>query len=496
MHIPINIFMDTSISTNTDLVWKYFDLITAIPRPSKHEERIIRYLVEFGLSLGLHVKRDYVGNLVIVKRASKGFENRKKVILQSHVDMVCEKNSGVAHDFLKDKIKYHQEGDWIKAEGTTLGADDGIGMAVMLAILADKTLQHGPLECLFTVDEETGLTGAFEMRPKFITGSILLNLDSEDEGEIFIGCAGGTDTTAYFNLQTGSVENPSDFSAFRISVSGLLGGHSGDDIEKNRGNSIKILVEFLYEELSKFSIQINKFEGGNLRNAIPREAYAEIIIPLKLKSEFIDWFNKEVQNVKERFEINEPNLKISLENIDVPATVLEENLQNRLLQALLECPHGIIAWSKDMEGLVETSTNLASIKFTEDSRITVSTSQRSSVDVEKKAIASKVASVFLNQKADIKQGNGYPGWKPNPQSEILNIAIEAYQNLFNVNPKVKAIHAGLECGIFLEKYPNLDMISFGPTIKGAHSPDERLSISSVDKFWKFLLEVLKNTPEK
>lgn len=487
--------METSINTDK-LIWKYFDVITSIPRPSKHEERIIRYLVEFGLSLGLHVKRDYVGNLVIIKRASKGFENKKKVVLQSHVDMVCEKNSDIDHDFLKDRITYYQEGEWVKAKGTTLGADDGIGIAAMLAILADKSLQHGPLECLFTVDEETGLTGAFEIRPKFISGNILLNLDSEDEGEIFVGCAGGVDTTAYFNIQTTDVDNPSAYTAFKISISGLLGGHSGDDIEKNRGNSIKILTELLYEELARFAIKIAKLEGGNLRNAIPRESYAQILIPTQLKDEFAEWFQRMAQNILNQHKENEPNLKINLEETETPETILEEGLQRRLILSLVECPHGIIAWSKEMENLVETSTNLASVKFTDDNRITISTSQRSSVDSEKKSIASKVASVFLNQKADIKQGNGYPGWKPNPSSEILKVAEDSYYSLFKTKPKVKAIHAGLECGLFLEKYPHLEMISFGPTIKGAHSPDERLNIPSVEKFWMFLLEILKNTPDK
>lgn len=477
-------------------IWKYFDLITTIPRPSKHEERIIRYLVELGLSLGLHVKRDYIGNLVILKRASKGYENKKKIVLQAHVDMVCEKNSDVDFNFLKDKIKYYKDGDWIKAQGTTLGADDGIGIAAMLAILSDKTIQHGPLECLFTVDEETGLTGAFEMRPKFITGNILLNLDSEDEGEIFIGCAGGVDTTAFFNMITQQIENPAQYQAFSINVTGLQGGHSGDDIEKNRGNSIKVLSELLYEAMTIFKIKVSRIEGGNLRNAIPREAFASFIIGNDRVEELQNWFTNVTGAIRKQYEMHEPNIKVSLENTELPGAILGDSLQNSLFTALLECPHGVIAWSKEMDNMVETSTNLASIKFTEDNRITIATSQRSSVDSEKKAIASRVASIFLKHKADIKQGNGYPGWKPNPKSEILKISAEAYERIFNETPKVRAIHAGLECGLFLEKYPNLDMISFGPTIKGAHSPDERLNIPSVQKFWDFLLEVLKNAPEK
>lgn len=488
--------MEEINSLEPKLVWKYFDLITAIPRPSKHEERIIRYLVELGLSLGLHVKRDYVGNLVILKRASKGFENRKKIVLQAHVDMVCEKNSDVDFNFFKDKIKYFKDGDWIKAQGTTLGADDGIGIAAMLAILSDKTIQHGPLECLFTVDEETGLTGAFEMRPRFITGNILLNLDSEDEGEIFIGCAGGVDTTAFFNLITKPIDTPAQYTAFNLSITGLQGGHSGDDIEKNRGNSIKVLSELLYEAMTIFKIKISRFEGGNLRNAIPREAFSTFIVPHNKESELQNWFSNVTEAIRKLFEKNEPFIKVSLDKTELPGAILDDSLQNSLLTALLECPHGVIAWSKEMDYLVETSTNLASIKFTEDNRITIATSQRSSVDSEKKAIASKVAHIFLKYKADIKQGNGYPGWKPNVNSEILKISAEAYERIFSEKPKVKAIHAGLECGLFLEKYPNLDMVSFGPTIKGAHSPDERLNIPSVQKFWDFLLEILRNVPEK
>jgi dipeptidase D len=488
--------MEDKNSLEPRLIWKYFDLITAIPRPSKHEDRIIRYLVEFGLSLGLHVKRDYIGNLVILKRASKGFENRKKIVLQAHVDMVCEKNSDVEFNFLKDKINYYREGDWIKAQGTTLGADDGIGIAAMLAILSDKTIQHGPLECLFTIDEETGLTGAFEMRPKFITGNILLNLDSEDEGEIFIGCAGGVDTTAFFNLITEPIEDPAQYQAFSIGVTGLQGGHSGDDIEKDRGNSIKILSELLYEAMTIFKIKLSRIEGGNLRNAIPREAFASFVISKDKVDELHTWFLNVTEAIRKQFEKHEPLIKVNINNSELPGAILGESLQNAILTSLLECPHGVIGWSKEMDYLVETSTNLASVKFTEDNRITIATSQRSSADAEKKAIASKVASIFLKHKADIKQGNGYPGWKPNTKSEILKISVEAYERTFNELPKVKAIHAGLECGLFLEKYPGLDMISFGPTIKGAHSPDERLNIPSVQKFWDFLLELLKNAPEK
>jgi dipeptidase D len=487
--------MEEMIALEPKLVWKYFDLITSIPRPSKHEDRVIRYLVEFGLSLGLHVKRDYVGNLVILKKATKGFENRKKVILQSHVDMVCEKNSDVNHDFLNDKINYYLDNEWVKAKGTTLGADDGIGMAVMMAILSDKNLQHGPLECLFTVDEETGLTGAFEIRPKFLNGSILLNLDSEDEGEIFVGCAGGIDTTAHFNLDTTPVDNKA-VSPFTIKISGLLGGHSGDDIEKNRGNSIKILIDILNDAVREFNARINTLQGGNLRNAIPREAEATFIVAQNKEKDFRTWFAAKTATITEQIKKYEPSLKIELQTVALPEKLLTEDLQNRLLRSLTQCPHGVIAWSKEIENFVETSTNLASIKFTDDNRITVATSQRSSVDAQKKAIASKVASVFQEHQAEIKQGDGYPGWKPNKNAEILKIAVGSYKDLFGQEPKVKAIHAGLECGLFLEKYPNLDMISFGPTIKGAHSPDERLNVQSVEKFWVFLLDILKNIPEK
>lgn len=486
--------MKEIVNLEPQLLWKYFGIIASIPRPSKHEDRIIHYLVELALAEGLHVKRDYIGNLVIIKRATKGFENRKKVVLQAHVDMVCEKNSDVQHNFLEDKIKYYIDGEWVKAQGTTLGADDGIGVAAMLAILTDKTISHGPLECLFTVDEETGLTGAFEIRPKFISGNILLNLDSEDEGEIFIGCAGGVDTTASFRIETEPCDP--DSISYNIIVSGLQGGHSGDDIEKNRGNSVKILTEIVSEAVSRFQGRVIRFERGNLRNAIPREASANVVIPPARKDEFREWFIKKQQSVIAAYRENEPFLKVELQTAEQPAFLLHEDLQQRLLGSLKACPHGVISWSREIKDLVETSTNLASVKFTDDNRITIATSQRSSVDTEKKAIASKVASVFLGYNAEIRQGNGYPGWKPDPGSEILHIAKDAYSQLFGNEPRVKAIHAGLECGLFLEKYPDLDMISFGPTIKGAHSPDERLNIPTVYKFWQLLTEILKNIPEK
>lgn len=488
--------MNTFEKLEPAAVWKYFNLITSIPRPSKHESRIIRYLVEFGLSLGLHVKRDYVGNLVILKKATKGFENRKKVILQAHVDMVCEKNSNVDHDFLEDRIESYIESEWVKARGTTLGADDGIGMAAMMAILADSKIEHGPIECLFTVDEETGLTGAFELRPKFISGNILLNLDSEDEGEVFIGCAGGMDTTAFLKYKMLKISVPEKSKAFLIGVTGLQGGHSGDDIHKNRGNSLKILSSILKDASQLFAISLNQLEGGNLKNAIPREAFASILIPADSHLEFISWFNTQITRYQDLYKSNEPNLNLNIEEIQVPSEIVDPTTQSNLLNILDECPHGVIAWSKDMPDLVETSTNLASVKFLTKQKIQISTSQRSSVDSEKKAIAAKVFQVFKKYDCSIEQGNGYPGWKPDMDSEILKITSESYQNLFSTMPKIKAIHAGLECGIFLEKYPNLDMVSFGPTIKGAHSPDERLHIPSVSKFWNLLLEILRNIPEK
>ena len=474
-------------------VWKYFSEILEIPRPSKKEEKIIEYLLNFAQEQKLEALKDDAGNVLIRKPATKGMEDRASVILQSHVDMVCEKNSDVEHDFDADPINAFIDGEWVTAKGTTLGADDGIGIAAQLAILASTTIKHGPIECLFTVDEETGLTGAFELKPNFFKSQILLNLDSEDEGELFIGCAGGIDTVITFAFETEKV--PSDFEAFQIAVTGLKGGHSGDDIDKGLGNSIKIINRFLWKGTNKYDLRISSIDGGNLRNAIPREAFATFVIhkdDVKSMKEMFEGFHDDVIS---EYQTVEPKLSIKLKPAEMPQWVIDEPTQYDLLNALYACPHGVIAMSKQISGLVETSTNLAAIKIIQDNQILVTTSQRSSIDSSRADIANMVESVFRLANANVVHTGGYPGWAPNTNSEILNITKKSYKNLFSVEPIVRAIHAGLECGLFLEKYPTLDMISFGPTIKGAHSPDERINIETTDKFWKLLLDVLENIPK-
>jgi len=474
-------------------VWKYFSEILEIPRPSKKEEKIIEYLLNFAQEQKLEALKDDAGNVLIRKPATKGMEDRASVILQSHVDMVCEKNSDVEHDFDADPINAFIDGEWVTAKGTTLGADDGIGIAAQLAILASTTIKHGPIECLFTVDEETGLTGAFELKPNFFKSQILLNLDSEDEGELFIGCAGGIDTVITFAFETEKV--PSDFEAFQIAVTGLKGGHSGDDIDKGLGNSIKIINRFLWKGTNKYDLRISSIDGGNLRNAIPREAFATFVMhkdDVKSMKEMFEGFHDDVIS---EYQTVEPKLSIKLKPAEMPQWVIDEPTQYDLLNALYACPHGVIAMSKQISGLVETSTNLAAIKIIQDNQILVTTSQRSSIDSSRADIANMVESVFRLANANVVHTGGYPGWAPNTNSEILNITKKSYKNLFSVEPIVRAIHAGLECGLFLEKYPTLDMISFGPTIKGAHSPDERINIETTDKFWKLLLDVLENIPK-
>ena len=482
--------MNVFTNLHPEKIWHYFSEIVCVPRPSKKEQKIINYLVKFAEEQKLQYKVDAAGNIIIYKPAAKGLENKETVILQSHVDMVCEKNADTHHDFLSDPIIPYVDGDWVKAKGTTLGADDGIGVAAMMAVLSDNTLQHGPLECLFTVDEETGLTGAFELSPDVLTGKILINLDSEDEGELFIGCAGGKDTAITFPLELKREINSSD-SSYLISVTGLRGGHSGDDIHRGYGNAIKIMSEILNDLAKQLSININRFEGGNLRNAIPREAFAAIKVSGADKPEILKYFETIQTNLPEKWKAVEPGLKISYDPVTDPEYYLEPGFQQKLLDALLECPNGVIAWSKEIKDLVETSTNLASIKFIEGKHIEITTSQRSASDSAKNEIAEKVAQVFKARGGEAIHSKGYPGWKPNTSSKLVKITANSYRSLFKQEPLVKAIHAGLECGLFLEKYPDLDMISFGPTIKGAHSPDERLHIPSVKKFWDLLIDVLQ-----
>lgn len=475
-------------------VFHYFNEICQIPRPSKKEEKIVAYLKEFGEKHQLETKVDQVGNVLIKKPATKGRENLKTVILQSHVDMVCEKNSNVDHDFLKDPIKTVIDGEWLKAQGTTLGADNGIGVATQLALLAAGDIEHGPVECLFTIDEETGLTGAFALQEGFMSGDILLNLDSEDEGELFIGCAGGMDTLAEFAYKT--IAAPQDYFFFKVEVKGLTGGHSGDDINKNRANANKLLVRFLSSASEKYDMYLCEINGGNLRNAIPREAYAVCAVPMADKESVRVDLNVFAAEAENEYSVSEPDMKFVLQSQTPRGEAIDRDTVSRLIKSLYAVHHGILAMSQDIPGLVETSSNLASVKMTEGNIIKVATSQRGSIRSSCKDMVNMVKAAFELGGAITKVGEGYPGWKPNPSSPVLKVAVDAYKRLFGIEPKVKAIHAGLECGLFLEKYPSLDMVSFGPTLRGVHSPDERMLIPSVDKFWRHLLEVLVNIPEK
>ncbi|MGQ1891958.1 aminoacyl-histidine dipeptidase [Thermophagus sp. OGC60D27] len=470
-------------------LWKYFGAICEIPRPSGHEEKIIDWLLAFAKEKGLKGKRDDAGNVVISKPAYRGYEDRPVVVLQSHLDMVGEKNQDKKHDFLKDPITPIRDGEWIKADGTTLGADDGIGIAAQLALLASDDVPHGPLECLFTVEEETGLTGAFYLMDDFLEGRILLNLDSEDEGELFIGCAGGIDTVARFRAEVEEV--PAGHIALNIQVKGLKGGHSGDDIHKGLGNAIKILVRYLWQMERDYGVRLARFEGGNLRNAIAREAFATALVPSKYKEEARVVLNFLAHDVQQELRKTDSGVKLELGTTEMPDKVFTKDFQQRFLNALYACPHGVMAWSQEIENLVETSTNLASVKYIDDTLV-ISTSQRSSVESARNNIANMVRSVFELAGASVENSDGYPGWAPNLDSPLLKVAVSTYQQLFDQKPTVRAIHAGLECGLFLQKYPDMDMISFGPTIKGAHSPDERLHIESVRKFWDHLLVMLKS----
>jgi dipeptidase D len=473
-------------------LWFYFTEILKIPRPSKKEEHIIKYLIDFGKQHKLDTIQDEIGNVLIRKPATEGMENRKSVVLQSHVDMVCEKNSDVEFDFEKDPIQAWIDDGWVKAKGTTLGADDGIGIAAQLALLESKDIVHGPIECLFTIDEETGLTGAFGLKADFLQSQILLNLDSEDEGELFIGCAGGKDTV--ISLSYKKVAVPGNHKSYKISVSGLVGGHSGDDIQKGRANANKLLNRILWNSTDNFGLKLSIFDGGNLRNAIAREAFAFVSIPKENEREFCNYITNFNNDVKLEYKITEPDLNIEVSEMDDVDFVIDDSAQEKLLNSIYACPHGVIAWSAEIPNFVETSTNLASVKTLDDT-IIITTSQRSSVESAKDDICNMVASTFRLTNAEIRHTDGYPGWTPNPNSEIVDITGETYRELFNEEPKVLAIHAGLECGLIGDVYPEMDMISYGPTIKGAHSPDERLKIDTVEKFWKLPLEVLRRIPE-
>lgn len=475
-------------------VWSYFEEICGIPRLSKNEEKIRKYLIDFAAENNLESKEDSVGNILITRNAAQGLEKVKTIVLQSHLDMVGEKNASHPHNWLEDPIIPVLDGKWVGASGTTLGADDGIGIAAQMAILTDPYLKCGKIECLFTVDEESGMTGAINLSPDFLTGRILLNLDSEDEGILFIGCAGGIDTQAI--LPYTPVPVKMGYRAMNISVTGLHGGHSGDEIHKGYGNSIKIISRLLQELERKYNISVSSFKGGNLRNAIPREAFVTIAFNPSHEEAILRYCAAYNTLTREEFGRLEPDLKVMATPSEVPEYVIDPQTQHNILNALSVVPHGVIGWSKDMPDLVETSSNLATVHLTENNEIHVVTTQRSSSEEAKHYAAMSTEACFELAGAKVTHSDGYPGWKPNMNSAILKLMIDSYRKLFGKVPQVKAIHAGLECGLILEKYKGIDMISFGPTIKGAHTPEERIEIQTVLMFWDLLLDVIKHIPEE
>ncbi len=470
------------------IVWKYFHEINQIPRPSKKEKKMVEYLVRTGEKLGLETITDEAGNVLIRKAATPGKENITPIIFQAHMDMVCEKNNDVDFHFETDPIQAYIDGDWVKAKGTTLGADDGIGVAMELAILESKDIEHGPIECLFTVDEETGLTGAYALKKDFLKGKMLLNLDSEDEGQFFIGCAGGknTEITVDFDEE----DTPKDSKAFLITVKGLQGGHSGDDINKKRGNANKIITRVLHEATFAYDACLASIDGGNLHNAIAREAKALITLPAAHEKEFTEYVRKFDKTIRQEFKNSDAGVRVEIEAAELPKKVMDNYTQCDLVEALYACPHGVLAMDQDIEGFVETSTNLASIKTT-GKQVKIVTSQRSSLESKKDDAANMVAATFELMGADVSFTDGYPGWAPNGDSQVMKLMKQAYRNLYQKDPAVLVIHAGLECGLIGEKYPEMDMISYGPTMRGVHSPDEKLLIRTVKEVWDLTLEFIR-----
>lgn len=476
-----------------ELLWKHFEALTQIPRPSRKEEKVAKYVLDFAKQQNLEYSKDNFGNIVIRKPATPGYEKLTPVVLQGHLDMVPEKNSDVQHNFEKDPIQIYIDGDWVKAKGTTLGSDNGIGVAAALAVLESKDINHGPIEALFTLDEETGLNGAQALQPGFVHADILMNLDSEEDGALYIGCAGGQNTFVKFNCNQNDV--PANTVALEIKVLGLKGGHSGLDIIQGRGNAIKILVRLLHELNYKFGVRLVSINGGSKHNAIPRESFAVIRVPKKIATEVLLYVENYNQIVKNELATVEPNLNVSADLTKSKNNVLDKTSVKNIIDSLYAVPNGVIKMSADIEGLVETSTNLA-VVTTKGKLIEIILSQRSSVESEKHDISNSIAALFKLAKAEVKQGDGYPGWKPDIHSPVLSVMKNNFKNKYGKEPEVKAIHAGLECGIIKERYPEMDMISFGPTIMGAHSPDEKVQISTVEKFWDLLIDSLKNIPSK
>ncbi|MFH1262961.1 MAG: aminoacyl-histidine dipeptidase [Pseudomonadota bacterium] len=474
-------------------IWNHFEKICSIPHPSTHEKKIAEYVRDFGKSCGLESTIDEAGNVIIRKPATKGMENRRGVVFQTHLDMVPQKNQDVKHDFPTDPIRPRIEGDLVKATGTTLGADNGIGVATVLAVLEAKDLTHGPIEALFTIDEEQGMTGAEKLKPGLLKGDILINLDNEDEGELCIGCAGGCDAIAKLTYKEESV--PTDSVAYKVDITGLKGGHSGVDIQLNRGNANKVLNRILYETWKETALRIAKIEGGDLRNAIPRWAWAVVTVP-KGKAELFTkkaatvtgWLKGELKRV-------DPELTIKVEKADLPGKVMDASATERLIRSVYACPHGAFALLPGMPNVAETSTNLAIIK-SENGVVKIHSMLRSSIESMRPNIAAMIRNVFELAGAEVEVTSGYPGWEPYFESPVLAALKEVYKKKFGKEAKISATHGGLECGIIRSKYPTMDAISFGPTIRFPHSPDEQLNIPSVEKFWTFVTEVLKEIPKK
>lgn len=473
-------------------LWNHFADLNAVPRPSKKEERVVEFMMNFGKSLGLETIKDSIDNVIIKKPATPGMENRKTVVLQSHLDMVHQKNGDKVFDFDNQGIEMLIEGDWVTANGTTLGADNGIGVATIMALLASDSIPHPALEALFTIDEETGMTGAIHVDSKNISGSILLNLDTEDDDELSIGCAGGIDTnTAYsYDQESFDKENTTILS---VSIRGLLGGHSGMDIHRGRGNANKLMTRIIRHLLDNQSVRLASFDGGSLRNAIPREAKATVVISSKDFSNIENQVNQIIEEIKIEFKSIEPALVIEFTESDFDGKVATEKETIKIINSLFSVVNGVYRMSPDIEGLVEASSSLARV-IVNQGQYTTQSLQRSSVESSKKDVANMVKAAFESIGCEVVQGGDYPGWSPNADSPILSIMKELYIKRYNEEPKIKACHAGLECGILGKHFPGMDMISFGPNIRAAHSPDEKVQISSVQKYWDYLLETLKQIP--
>lgn len=476
------------------IVWNHFENLNAVPRPSKKEERVRQFMVDFGKGLGLETIVDRIGNVIIKKAATKGMENREIVILQTHIDMVHQKNSTTTFDFLTQGIESYIDGDWVKAKGTTLGADNGMGVAAAMSLLSSNDYPHPALEALFTIDEETGMTGAKELDGSLFSGKILMNLDTEDDDEFSVGCAGGVDTNTSYKYAEENV--PADYVSLSFNLSGLKGGHSGMDINLGRGNANLLMNRILYAITQKVDLRITELHGGSLRNAIPRESVAHVVVPKSSKDEALAICKSYSDTVKKEYYLTEPDMKFVVAEVTaLPAKMISKADQQKAMSAIYTTPNAVWKMSETIPGLVETSSSLAKVEFVKG-EFTTQSLQRSMVESGKEDVANAIRLTYQLIGADVVQGGDYPGWAPNPSSKILKVLEKEYVSLFNSQPKVKACHAGLECGILGEHLPNCDMISFGPTIKNPHSPDEKVNIKSVDKFWKFLTKVLENTPTK